>query len=231
MKSGFAHIQSIRRRAGVALVLLMLFWAPPAGANQPSLVNVEVSTSGKYITMNALLVDGFNSKILEAIESGMPVTFTFEVELRKMVSFWADNLVRSNTIRHTIQYDSLKKVYRFSEVGRQVHRKAITRDKARSRKLMAALQNIPLVPYYRLDPKEKYYVRIKADFDMDRFWFPFNYIFFFVPFNDFETSWAQSSPLSIDPEWVAAEARRSESRSRENDSPKVLNHVLRSFNQ
>ena len=152
---------------------------------------------------------------------------TFEIELRQDNTAWVDSLISSNKIRHQVQYDSLKKIYRFSELGKNVRRKKITRKGSRYQQLMLTLQDIPIAPIYKLDPKEKYYVRVKADLETDRFWFPFNYIFFFVPFSEFETSWAQTSPLAIDPdlellEWTKKTSKKINSTSKE---------VIRSFNK
>ena len=202
---------------------------PCAFADSPNIVNIGVATKGKYVVMNARLIDGFTEKITEAIESGVPMGFTFEIELRKENTAWVDSLVSSNTIRHKIQFDPLKKAYRFSEVGKNVRRKVITRKMSRYQKLMLTLKDIPIAPLFRLNPDEKYYVRVKADLETDRFWFPFNYIFFFVPFSDFETSWAQTSPLSIDPDLeLSKQAANKKSRKRKG---KVTRDVIQSFNK
>ncbi len=200
---------------------------PSTFAASPNIVNIGVATKGKYVVMNARLIDGFTEKIIEAIESGVPMGFTFEIELRKENVAWVDSLISSNTVRHKIQFDSLKKAYRFAEVGKNVRRKVITRKSSRYQKLMLTLKDIPIAPIYRMDPNEKYYVRVKADLETDRFWFPFNYIFFFVPFSDFETSWAQTSPLSIDPD---LELSKQTARSRRREG-KVSRDVIRSFNK
>ena len=202
---------------------------PSAFADSPNIVNIGVATKGKYVVMNARLIDGFTEKITEAIESGVPMGFTFEIELRKENTAWIDSLVSSNTIRHKIQFDPLKRAYRFSETGKNVRRKVITRKMSRYQKLMLTLKDIPIAPLFRLNPDEKYYVRVKADLETDRFWFPFNYIFFFVPFSDFETSWAQTSPLSIDPDLeLSKQAADKKSRKRKG---KVTRDVIRSFNK
>ena len=198
-----------------------------AVAAGPSVANIGVATKGNYLIMDAILTEGIEGKILEAIESGVPMTITFQIELRKQNSFWADPLVRANEVSHTVQFDSLKKVYRFSEVGKNVKRKIITRKKDRYQKLMQTLKDIPVAPIYQLDPGEKYYVRVKADLEMDRFWFPFNYLFFFVPFNDYETSWSQTSPLTLDLEQAAS----TEAFNKKSEEGRGLNHVIRSFNQ
>jgi len=221
-------ISKIKLLSAFLLIGVFIFTnTSPVFAASPNIVNVGVSTKGKYVVMNARLIDGFTEKILEAIESGVPMGFTFEIELRKENTAWVDSLVSSNTIRHKIQYDSLKKAYRFSEVGKKVRRKVITRKTSRFKKLMLTLKDIPIAPIFHLDPNEKYYVRVKADLETDRFWFPFNYIFFFVPFSDFETSWAQTSPLSIDPDLeLSKQAAKSKARKGE-----VSRNVIRSFNQ
>ena len=225
-------ISKIKKINLAFILFFFLFIAvpiPSAFADSPNIVNIGVATKGKYVVMNARLIDGFTEKITEAIESGVPMGFTFEIELRKENTAWVDSLVSSNTIRHKIQFDPLKKAYRFSEVGKNVRRKVITRKMSRYQKLMLTLKDIPIAPLFRLNPDEKYYVRVKADLETDRFWFPFNYIFFFVPFSDFETSWAQTSPLSIDPDLeLSKQAADKKSRKRKG---KVTRDVIRSFNK
>jgi hypothetical protein len=69
----------------------------------PSLVNIGVGTKGKIVVINAHLLEGFTNNIEEAIESGAPITFTFEAELRQVNDLWNDTLISSNTINHTIK--------------------------------------------------------------------------------------------------------------------------------
>ena len=210
-----------------AFFMLTMGLVSPVSAVSPDVVNIGVGTNGNYVVINARLVDGFTEKILEAIENGVPMGFTFEIELRKANTLWMDSLVSSNKVRHRVQFDSLKKAYRFSEFGKNVKRKIITRKESRYQKLMLTLKNIPIAPIYKLDPNEKYYVRVKADLETDRFWFPFNYIFFFVPFSAFETSWAQTSPLSIDPDLELSKQAGGSNKKR----GAISRDVIRSFNK
>ena len=198
----------------------------------PSLVNIGVGTKGKIVVMNARLVDGFNDSIMDAIENGIPISFTFIVELRQKNTLWNDTLVSSNTINHTIQYDSLKMVYRFSESGKSIKRKIITRNKENYQKLMLTLENIPIASTRRLTSNEKYYIRIKANLETNHISFPFNHLFSLLPFNNFEAAWAESSPLSINPNLAFAKNKLRKKTSRNNiKQPKKINPVVRSFNQ
>jgi len=210
-----------------AFFLLTMVLVSPASAVSPDVVNIGVGTKGKYVVMNARLVDGFTEKIQEAINNGVPMGFTFEIELRKANTVWMDSLISSNKVRHRVQFDSLKKMYRFSEFGKNLKRNIITRKKSRYQQLMLNLEDIPIAPIYKLDPNEKYYVRVKADLETDRFWFPFNYIFFFVPFSEFETSWAQTSPLAIDPDLELSK----EANGPIKEKKSLSRDVIRSFNK
>ena len=107
----------------------------------------------------------------------IPVTFTYQVELVETRPYWSDKTVSVNTLSNTVQYDSLKKVYRYSAIGRNVQRKVITRNPNRYKELMSTLKEAPIASIRRLNPESTYYLRVKADVETDRLWFPFNYIF------------------------------------------------------
>jgi hypothetical protein len=213
----------------IMIIILMGVFTVEAA---PSLVNIGVGTKGKIVVINARLLEGFTDSIEEAIESGVPITFTFEAELRQVNDFWQNTLISTNTISHTIKYDSLKKVYRFTELGKGVKRKIATRNKQKYQQMMLTLENIPISSARRLNFNEKYYVRIKASLEMDRFWFPFNHLFFFLPFDSFNAAWTESSPLSIDPD--LAFARDNSSLKDRNKNKRIFGgtkHVVRSFNK
>jgi len=175
---------------GIWCFLIAPSWA------DPTLSKVSLNTEKEVITLDAELIDAFNEKIGEAIESGVAMTFTYEIELLKESSF-GDEVVSQNKVTHTIQYDTLKKVYQFSSLGKNVNRKVTTKSMEKYQQLMLTLKDIPIAHIFKLDPEEKYYARVKAEMEADGLWFPFNYLLFFVPFNEFETSWTQSTPLNV----------------------------------
>jgi len=215
----------------IILTILLLIGALTLEA-APSLVNIGVGTSRQTVVINARLVEGFTADIEEAVENGIPLTFIFEAELRQANSLWNDTLVSSNIIKHVIKYDSLKQVYRFTETGKGVRRKITTRNKQKSQKMMLTLSNIPITSARRIVSNKKYYVRIKASLETDSFWFPFNELLFFLPFNNFNTAWAESSPLSIDPDLDFVKTGRINKKGRKNKvNFEGTNHVVRSFNK
>lgn len=214
------------------LILLLGFWCfllSPAWA-KPTISKVDLHTEKKLITLNAELIDAFSEKIIEAIESGVTMTFSYEIELRKKTSVFGDEIVSTNVVTQTVQYDTLKRNYQFTSMGKNVSRKISTKSNERYQQLMLTLKNIPVTHVYKLDPEQEYYVRVKAEMEADGLMFPFNYLLFFVPFDEFETSWTQSTPLTIqmDP---AFGVDASQKKSQPAIPAKGVANGIRSFNQ
>ena len=219
------------RRISLYLVifLITLFAVQLVFAGTAEISQIQVSTQGKYVTVNAKLIEGFNEKILEAIQNGLPMTFKFEIELLRD-DLIIDNVIRSRKLSHTVQYDLLKKEYRFTQKGKNVNRKIITRKKTQYKQLMSTLKDIPIVPVYRLNPEEKYYVRVKAELDSrESSSSAIKSLLFFVPFNDFKTSWAESPSITFDPDMIKPDEVATQSKDGEDEED--LNHVIRSFNK
>ena len=208
---------------GIWCFLIAPSWA------DPTLSKVSLNTEKEVITLDAELIDAFNEKIGEAIESGVAMTFTYEIELLKESSF-GDEVVSQNKVTHTIQYDTLKKVYQFSSLGKNVNRKVTTKSMEKYQQLMLTLKDIPIAHIFKLDPEEKYYARVKAEMEADGLWFPFNYLLFFVPFNEFETSWTQSTPLTVNMD-PAFGLEASQKKSKPAIPAKGVADGIRSFNQ
>jgi hypothetical protein len=213
------------------LTLIFGIWCvliAPAGA-KPTLSKVSLNTEKEVITLDAELIDAFNENIREAIESGVAMTFTYEIELLKESGF-GDEVVSHNMVTHTIQYDTLKKVYQFSSQGKNVNLKMTTKSTDKYQQMMLTLKNIPISHIFKLDPEEKYYARVKAGMEAEGLWFPFNYLLFFVPFNEFETSWTRSTPLTVNMD-PAFGLEASQKKSKPAIPAKGVADGIRSFNQ
>ena len=49
--------------------------------------------------------------MLEGVRNGIPVTFSFFIDLEQVRNNWPDATLAEYTITHTLTYDSLKKKY------------------------------------------------------------------------------------------------------------------------
>lgn len=228
----FADRPGIKSALKIAAVVCLLL-IPSFGRadDDPGIVNIGVKASSRLVLVDALLVDAFNESTMEAVESGVPISFTYMLELIQKVDILPDKTVSRNTVVNTVQHDSLKGIFTFTSKGKGVDRKVVTKKPERFQELMQTLHDVPLAPVHKLDPKVQYVVRVRAELEADGFGFPFNYLLFFVPFNEFETDWAESSPLVLDPNLTfSVETEEEEKDAAEKPESTEMKAVVRSFN-
>ncbi len=180
----------------ISLSLIATIFSTPV-YGKISIDNISITSMSEDIKISVTLHNGFSKNIVEAIESGVPVTFTYYLELRRKVPMWFDDKVSMRTIKRTLQYDTLKKEYEFRYVDGEESGNKITKEFDEIKELMTQIDGISLASSKMLNPNKKYYVRIRANMKSERLWFPFSYILFFFSFFDFDTSWEKSSPFII----------------------------------
>jgi hypothetical protein len=124
-----------------------------------------------------------------AILAGIPTTFTFLLDLYQVRPRWLDNKLIRLTVRHTIKYDNVKKLFYVTSDGDK--EPASYQDYESAKQAMADLNGVQVALLKALKRGEYYYVQIKAKLEKVRLPLQMEYIFFFVSLWDFETNWHQ----------------------------------------
>jgi len=180
----------MQRRAGfVSLcIILTLFVVFPIhlSADQAT-INCFVTNDTTHVLLYARLTNCFTKDMEAAILAGVPTTFTFLMDLYQERRGWLDKKLVSLTVRHTIKYDIVKKLFLVSADGER--EPTSFQDYESAKRAMADLNGVPLAPIKSLKRNEYYYVQIKAKLDKVRLPLYLEYVFFFVSLWDFETDW------------------------------------------
>jgi len=124
----------------------------------------------------------------QAIENGIPTTFSFFVTLDRMRNFWFDSELADITVTHTIKYNNLKKeftVTRSEAPGNPV----VTHVFAEARKAMAEVNSLKVCELKELVKGCPYQINVKAQLEKVKLPLYLHYVFFFVSLWDFETDW------------------------------------------
>ncbi len=108
-----------------------------------------------------------------------------------------DETIVKRVIQRELVYKSLEKRYKFSTILGSKNKTIALKRIRNVRNKMIQLQNILVISTKYLKPKEEYYIRIKGEMSAKNYWFPFNYILFFVDFLNFETPWVESTSIVI----------------------------------
>jgi hypothetical protein len=98
----------------------------------------------------------------EIVRSGLALTFSFDVDLRRPSTIWFDSTLARVRVASTVRYDNLTGTYQMSKLrdGR-----VISSDKANLepavREWMTEFDRVPLEPGQQLEANVEYYVRVR----------------------------------------------------------------------
>lgn len=164
-------------------------------AEEGRIADLSVSFDQGEIFVYAQLVRGLGQKFEEDIHNGIPKDLFYYILLNRRQGFWVDEELLSQTIKHTIKFDILKKQYIVTtRVKGDLHEKIVSSfDEMRG--LISEIKNVSMVSVSFLKSEETYYISVKAEIHATRLPFYFEYLLFFIPFLELDTPWANSSPF------------------------------------
>ena len=104
----------------------------------------------------------FDADIQDLVRSGLLLTFTFNIELRRPSSVWMDRVLGTATVASSVKLDNLTAVYQVSKVqdGR-VFWSERTQEATQVRVWMTAFEKVSLGAREALEPNADYYVRVR----------------------------------------------------------------------
>lgn len=171
------------------VVCCTLFLACPAqAARETAIGEVIVTNSSREVLLYLTVRNAFTSEMEKGVQSGIPVTFTFYVELFRRRTGWLDQSIVSRTFDHTLSYDTLKDEYRVV-YGEHNGKTVITKSLVRARDLMTQVNNMAVSPLAVLVPDEEYQLKVKARLAEKTLPLYFHYLIPFWSLWDFETDW------------------------------------------
>jgi len=113
------------------------------------------------VSASFIAPSAFDDDAQEVIQSGLLVTFTFNVELRRPSTVWFDRTVAAVVVASSVKFDNLTGVYHVSkhEDGR-VTWSDRTEDLETLKTWMTTFERVALTPEAPLEPNAEYYVRV-----------------------------------------------------------------------
>jgi Domain of unknown function (DUF4390) len=173
-----------------ALICITTFLAMtgPAWAQDARLENIIVTNTRDNLLLYLTAKDAFSPKILKAIQSGVPATFTYYINLYLVRGLWFDKKIAEIRVTHTMKYDSLKKEYVVTRSW-DGNRPIVVKSMDAAEKLMTEVDSLKVVPLSRLKRGQQYQIQAKAQLNKMTLPFYLHYVLFFVSFWDIETDW------------------------------------------
>jgi hypothetical protein len=128
--------------------------------------------------------NAFTGDVKEKIASGLPVTFTYFMEVARRRPLWFDRILVRKTVATTVQYDTLTHQYSLSRrVNDEVTETSVAVEEADMMRWMTTLERVRLADPTALRGADdgSLYVRVKSRLQK-------RFVLFFIPW-DVETGW------------------------------------------
>jgi len=134
-----------------------------AEADDEAIISVAPVARGDSILVSFSTPGAVTPAVEQAIASGLPTTFTYDVELRRPSMFWFDKLVDSARIAVTVRFDPLTRRYHVTllQDGRVAEDR--TTDRADDvRRWVSVFERLPLFSTRELQEHTSYDVRVRG---------------------------------------------------------------------
>jgi len=156
--------------------------------NEPHFSDVILTTSETNLLLFGTLDNGFTDEMIQGLHSGLPVQFSFFVELHKIRKHWTNEQVVSLEFKHTLTYDTLKESYKVTM--EETNQKTFTyQTLAEAENAMSEINGLKVYKLSKLIPDQAYSLRVRAELYKKTLPMGLHHIVPFLSWWDIETDW------------------------------------------
>lgn len=107
--------------------------------------------------------DAFNEELNRAIESGLAVSFRYDVELKRVRRLWFNARLAEREVVVTVTYDNLTERYSLTrEIDGEIDATEVVRDVEAMRRFMTTFDSLELFETSLMKPNEEYYLQVEG---------------------------------------------------------------------
>lgn len=150
--------------------------------------DVTLTTSSSHLLLFALLENPNQEKLEEALHSGIPMQFTFVIELIHIRKNWTNEELASLEFVHTLKYDTLKEQYQL-QLTEQRNRSLTFTNLAEAMKIMNEINGLKVIALAKLTPDSSYKLRMRALLYEKTLPMNLHYVIPFISLGNIETEW------------------------------------------
>ncbi len=154
----------------------------------PHFTDIIVTTSETDLLLFGELRNSLNEDMIEGLHNGIPVHFSFFVELEKHRANWFDEQLVSLEFTHTLTYDTLKEIY-VVDTEESARRRRTAPSLEEAALIVNEINGLKIIELDRLVPDSKYSLRIKADLHKKTLPLSLHTIIPFIGWWDVKTDW------------------------------------------
>jgi len=183
------HLLFIRIIFLCGFLLLLCPGRPLAASGQtPEIKDIIVTTADNNLLLFATVKNCFTQEMLDGVKNGIPVVFTYYLQLVKTSSNWFDTTLVESSVTRTLTFDGGKREYRiaFSDQDGKV---ITTGDLEQAKLLMAEINGIKVIALGQLVAEAPYAIHFKVTLKKGTLPLGMHRLLPIPALWDFETDW------------------------------------------
>lgn len=172
-------------------LLLLSFSTPCLGektARKVTIKDLTATTSATHLIVFATLENSFTSEMIEILHSGIPLRFSFFIELYKTAKNWPDEQVTAFSFDHIMTFDTLKENYRVT-LEENNNKVQPFHSLFEAQKLVNEINGVKVVELTQLIPDNLYKFKIRTELYQKTLPMSLHNILPFLSFWNIETEW------------------------------------------
>ncbi|MDR2550226.1 MAG: DUF4390 domain-containing protein [Desulfobulbus sp.] len=154
----------------------------------PEIKDIIITTSDSDLLLFATVKNGFTAAMLNDVRSGIPIVFTFHMELIRTDGKWFNTTLVESAVTHTLSYDAASSTYRIV-LSDQGDKTVTTADLDQAKLLMAELNGVKVIALTQLVPDAPYAIHFKVTLKKGSLPFGMQRLLPIAALWDFETDW------------------------------------------
>jgi hypothetical protein len=151
------------RRPGLLALVGVALAAAAALAAGADIRITPVETADHRVFASFACGSAYTPEVREAVQSGLPTTFTFIVDLRRPSTLWFDRTLGTTTVAATVRFDNLTRLYQVAHLTEgRVDWSRRTGQEDEMRTWATEFERVALSDGEALEANVDYYVRVRV---------------------------------------------------------------------
>jgi hypothetical protein len=173
------------------VVLWLLVFAASATTGDPQIQGLRVSLEGDRVLASFALQDAFDSRLSSRLESGLPTSILYRLELHRDRKRWYDRRLEENTLEVVAVYDAVARTYTVHyKLDDELIESRTVRERQEVQDAMTRLGPLPVFSLEQIrEERGRILVKVRAELGSRTF-------LSFIPVT-IATDWAESNKLRI----------------------------------
>lgn len=176
----------------IILLVFLLFLTGTSGfaetEQEVQFKDITLTTSSTHLLLFGVIKNDKHKELEQALHSGIPMQFTFFIELFRTRNNWPDEELKVMEFKHTLKYDTLKESYQL-EIEEQKNRIFTYSTLEKATEVMNDINGLKVIELAQLQPDTSYELRMKAELYKKTLPMNLHYIIPFISMWNMETDW------------------------------------------